>query len=174
MKLKCFEGDCGAPEVESDWRINSGQLHLRYTLRGIALPRASRSQPQIRAHELWKTTCLEAFIRPSSGSEYWEFNVSAQGDWNVYHFLDQRQGMKEDPNFTAPEVICRTSPCLPEIFEFDIIFSGVKFAAAGTKIVGHAPVILETSLGKILHYSESHSLTARPDFHAFIFCDTVL
>lgn len=47
-----------------------------------------------RKHELWNSTCLEAFISPSGEKQYLEINASPLGDWNLYHFDDYRQGMK--------------------------------------------------------------------------------
>ncbi len=49
-----------------------------------------------RQHDLWKTTCFEFFIAVQSDRQYWEFNLSPSGDWNVYRFNDYRAGMQEE------------------------------------------------------------------------------
>ncbi|MGE5085685.1 MAG: DOMON-like domain-containing protein [Bacillota bacterium] len=48
-----------------------------------------------RRDELWKTTCLEAFLSPDfiKDSSYLEINCSPNGDWNAYSFSGYRAGM---------------------------------------------------------------------------------
>ncbi|MEA5468683.1 hypothetical protein VB714_07370, partial [Spirulina sp. 06S082] len=39
-------------------------------------------------------------------SQYWEFNLSPSGHWNIYHFQDYREGMREEIKFmTLPFLI---------------------------------------------------------------------
>jgi hypothetical protein len=47
-----------------------------------------------RKDELWKSTCFEFFAKTSIGTSYWELNLSPSGNWNHYHFDDNRKGMK--------------------------------------------------------------------------------
>ncbi len=42
--------------------------------------------PSARAHELWKTTCFEAFLSGRDGESYHEINLAPDGRWNVYFF----------------------------------------------------------------------------------------
>ncbi|MEM9542373.1 MAG: DOMON-like domain-containing protein [Cyanobacteria bacterium P01_E01_bin.42] len=58
-----------------------------------------------RTHELWKETCFEFFLRLPNSPQYWEFNLSPSGDWNVYHFDDYRKGMKEETRYTYPQLL---------------------------------------------------------------------
>ena len=48
-----------------------------------------------RSDELWRTTCFEAFIRPSDNEAYFELNLSPSGDWASYRFDSYRSGMRE-------------------------------------------------------------------------------
>ena len=48
-----------------------------------------------RTDELWRTTCFEAFIRPSGGEAYFELNLSPSGNWASYRFDSYRSGMRE-------------------------------------------------------------------------------
>jgi hypothetical protein len=49
-----------------------------------------------RRDELWRHTCLEAFLARPDGPAYWELNGSPCGDWNVYRFRDyRRRGVAE-------------------------------------------------------------------------------
>jgi len=60
---------------------------LHYSLEGkiddILLPLASMNPG--RKDELWKKTCFEFFLAIKDQPQYWEFNMSPSGDWNVYH-----------------------------------------------------------------------------------------
>lgn len=60
----------------------------------------SYSDSGARKDELWKTTCLEAFIQKLDGS-YFEVNLAPQGDWNVYRFDSYREGMKHENQIEA-------------------------------------------------------------------------
>ena len=46
-----------------------------------------------RADGLWKTTCLEAFFRPTEEQRYREWNFAPSGDWAAYDFAGYRDGM---------------------------------------------------------------------------------
>jgi hypothetical protein len=46
-----------------------------------------------RQDTLWLNTCFEFFLAIPQKSQYWEFNLSPAGHWNVYAFSDYRQGM---------------------------------------------------------------------------------
>ncbi|MEC4813989.1 MAG: DOMON-like domain-containing protein [Scytonema sp. PMC 1069.18] len=79
------------------------QLTITYALFGdlqqVVIP--SVSDIPTRKHELWKDTCFEFFIGVQDSEQYWEFNLSPTGDWNVYHFNGYRQGMQEETDFTT-------------------------------------------------------------------------
>jgi hypothetical protein len=83
-------------------RINN-QLAIEYLLSGkltdIIIPKPVKLP--IRKHELWKETCLEFFLGVKNSSQYWEFNLSPSGDWNIYSFDNYRQGMKEEMTFNS-------------------------------------------------------------------------
>lgn len=87
-----------APQIDFVATIahQTEQLLICYCLQGdldaIAIPAPSPASQ--RRDELWKTTCFEFFLGVPHSPEYWEFNLSATGDWNVYHFQDYRQGMQ--------------------------------------------------------------------------------
>ncbi len=48
-----------------------------------------------RQYDLWKATCFEFFLGQPNQPNYWEFNLSPTGDWNVFHLDDYRQGLQE-------------------------------------------------------------------------------
>jgi hypothetical protein len=79
------------------------KLAIEYLLSGnltdIIIPK-SVDFPR-RKNELWEETCLEFFLGIKNSPRYWEFNLSPSKDWNIYHFDDYRQGMKEEIAFTS-------------------------------------------------------------------------
>lgn len=75
------------------------QLFIQYKLSGridqIKLP--AFSALPTRKNELWKSTCFEFFIAMKNKPQYWEFNMSPSGDWNIY-VMDayRRIGFREE------------------------------------------------------------------------------
>jgi hypothetical protein len=74
-------------DVQIDYRI-AGDLSK------LTIPAAS-ADPQ-RRDGLWQSTCLELFLAAEGAREYWEFNLSPAGHWNVYQLDDYRQGLKTE------------------------------------------------------------------------------
>jgi hypothetical protein len=72
---------------------------LRGALGGLIIP-AMRNK-RLRERELWNGTCCEFFLAIEGSPQYWEFNLSPSGSWNVYHFDNYRQGMKEERAFAS-------------------------------------------------------------------------
>lgn len=93
-----------APEVPAinisgDISRQGNLLTLRYFLAGnideILLP--SLSAHPSRRDELWKKTCFEVFLAIKDQPQYWEFNLSPSGDWNVYRMdAYRRAGFREE------------------------------------------------------------------------------
>jgi hypothetical protein len=74
-------------------------LSLHYSLAGniddVLLPPALLKPS--RRNELWKTTCFEFFLAIKGRPQYWEFNMSSSGDWNVYRMEAYRRiGFREE------------------------------------------------------------------------------
>ena len=68
---------------------------LAVNLESLTLP--AWSAVTARKDELWRTTCFEFFIAIKDMPQYWEFNMSPSGDWNVYLMDAYRQvGMREE------------------------------------------------------------------------------
>jgi len=71
---------------------------------------SAKSSSPSRTDDLWKATCFEFFIAIPNQPEYWEFNMSPSGDWNVYKMdAYRRVGFREETAFTQlPFVFRRT------------------------------------------------------------------
>ncbi|AFY35048.1 DOMON-like domain-containing protein [Calothrix sp. PCC 7507] len=82
---------------------NANLLVINYLLLGdikkVAI--APPSDTPARKHQLWANTCFEFFIGVKNSPQYWEFNLSPTGKWNVYRFDGYRQGMQEETAFAA-------------------------------------------------------------------------
>ncbi|MFM9041400.1 MAG: DOMON-like domain-containing protein [Vulcanococcus sp.] len=85
-------------QLHADLHWEDGELRLRYQLQApvdlVQLP-GPVSQPK-RRHELWQTTCFEAFIAVAGSPHYWEINLASTEDWNVYELDDYRTGLKQE------------------------------------------------------------------------------
>lgn len=104
FKLIPFSAHRSLLNIELMGYIDRCQNHLslQYQLLGdlekIAISGLSDSPK--RQDELWQTTCFEFFIGIPNEPQYWEFNCSPSGDWNVYHFKDYRHKMQTESTFT--------------------------------------------------------------------------
>lgn len=98
-------------------------LSIEYQLLGdldsvaIASPAVAPS----RKFELWEATCFEFFIGVLGDRNYWEFNLSPSGDWNVFHLDNYRQGLRDETVFTTlPFDIDRSANSLTLKLGFDL------------------------------------------------------
>src|SRR6266699_5092857 len=86
-------------------RPRSDRLLLSYVVTGqvsdIRMPAAAAAT---RGEELWRHTCFEAFVRASSGAEYYEFNFSPSTQWAAYRFSGYRSGMFVAPEISTPPI----------------------------------------------------------------------
>jgi hypothetical protein len=87
--------------------LQNNILALHYSLAGnietVFLPPTSVSPS--RKDELWKTTCFEFFLAIKDRPEYWEYNMSPSGDWNVYRMDAYRRiGFREERSIQRLQV----------------------------------------------------------------------
>lgn len=70
-----------------------GRLALEYRLEGtledVILPAPGTLH---RGARLWERTCFEAFLKPSGGESYFEWNLSPSGAWALLSFRGYRDG----------------------------------------------------------------------------------
>jgi hypothetical protein len=86
-------------------------LTLSYSLLGdLAAVDIAPSAAPTRQGELWEATCFEFFLGMKNDKQYWEFNLSPAGHWNVYHFDDYRHGIREETAFTAMPFSVQVEP----------------------------------------------------------------
>jgi hypothetical protein len=114
FSLKPFSPTSSPPDIMITGSIarRGDTLTIRYDLRGdlaeLVMP-APAGMPA-RRHGLWEETCFEFFLGFKGYQQYWEFNLSPAGDWNVYRFAGYRQGMAEEAVFTSLPLSVRRRP----------------------------------------------------------------
>ncbi len=117
------------------------ELTISYRLAGdlsqIIIPSLT-TNPQ-RKSELWEATCLELFLAPRDEQHYWEFNMSPNGDWNVFRLDDYRQGLRNEIAVKSlPMAIQRQADLITLDLRFDLdllVSSDQSLAGAITTVI---------------------------------------
>ena len=89
--------------IGGDIQRADNQLSLHYAVTGglesILIP--PKTDNVTRKDELWKATCFEYFLALPTLPQYWEFNMSPSGNWNIYVMDAYRQiNMRQEQAFT--------------------------------------------------------------------------
>jgi hypothetical protein len=125
-------------------------------LQGVASPATPSRQSQ-----LWEATCFEFFLGTKNDKQYWEFNLSPAGHWNVYCFDDYRQGMKEETAFPTLPFSVQTEPdALSVALKLNL---GAIFAATQGLEMAIAAVVKHSN-GDSSYWALKHP-GKEPDFH---------
>ncbi len=134
-------------------------LSFRYTVRGdlreLAIPKAG---PKLRADDLWRHTCFEAFVQPKGAERYVELNFSPSSAWAAYSFDSYRLGMQPLNMLKPPVIRCQISADVLTL-EAVISMKSLRFDAA----IGLSAVI-EDVHGSLSYWALTHP-QAKPDFH---------
>lgn len=89
--------------IDGEIDCHFGLVDIVYRITGeigsISLP-GPMAAP-VRRDGLWQETCCECFLQVAGRKDYFEVNLSPNGDWNVYHFERYRQEMTREPQVTA-------------------------------------------------------------------------
>lgn len=153
------------PDIKITGEIErtENQLSLRYRVSGniASILMSEAVDVPTRRHDLWKMTCFEFFIAPEGQTQYWEFNLSPSGNWNVYHMDAYRQvNMREEPLFTT----------LPFIFHnedkasLEISVDLSRIISANQKINIGIASIIQTRKGSESFWALAHP-GSQADFH---------
>jgi len=149
-------------EVQIGWS-NGEALALTFALEGdLALLRIPAPQPPRRADNLWRHTCLEAFLRHQGEPAYCEFNFAPSGEWAAYAFRRYRDGASLaqawDPCIAVRRIKDRLEldalirlDCLPPV-------------QPRTRLQLALSAVIEDKQGALSYWALTHS-PGRPDFH---------
>jgi hypothetical protein len=153
-----------APAIQITGKIErqQNQLIIEYKLQGqtqIIIPPIVDTPT--RQGNLWEHTCCEFFLGLQNSTQYWEFNLSPAGHWNVYRFLNYRQNLVEETAFDSlPFQVLQENETLQLKLEINlpkIILLEQSFE------VGISSVI-ENEQGKLSYWALTHS-AEEADFH---------
>lgn len=154
---------CGAAiavEAAAD-RPEPGVLRLTYVVTGdlgaLYLPPAGHP---VRADELWKRTCFEAFVRPGEDEAYFEFNFAPTRWWAAYRFDGYRQGMAVAADIAPSDIEAHTAG---ERFELTVTLPLPGWPDDRPWRLGLSAVIEELN-GDKSYWALAHA-PGRPDFH---------
>jgi hypothetical protein len=152
-----------APAIRIDVEIgrpSPAVLALRYAVTGavgeLVLP--SRAAP-VRADELWRHTCFEAFVRTAPGEGYIEFNFAPSTQWAAYRFAGYRSGMTKLEGIDAPRIESWASG---EAYQLRTSLAPVAPAHRAWRVALAA--VIEQEGGRKSYWALAHP-PGRPDFH---------
>ena len=151
---------CGPVFAELAWQAD-GSLRLDYRLADpngqLRLPEPA---PALFTDGLWQHTCCEAFIAPTGGRAYREFNFSPSGAWAIYDFSDYRQRQTTPVPAAGPAIRCQRAA---HQLTLTATLPPAALPVADSWRIGLA-VVLETVAGEKYWWALTHT-AGQPDFH---------
>jgi hypothetical protein len=152
----------GRLEVEAA-RPAPGMLALRYVLTGqtarLHLP--APAEP-VRADELWRRTCFEAFVGDGAGQAYLEINLAPSAAWAAYGFSGYRDGMRVAEEAPAPRF---DSARADDRYELSAILDlGATALRPGATWRLAISAVIEAADGARSYWALAHP-PGKPDFH---------
>jgi hypothetical protein len=167
LLLRLHPGSRNSPAASIEVKVartRNDSLVLSYIVTGrmsdIRMP--SLVAPT-RSDKLWRHTCFEAFVRASSGAEYYEFNFAPSAQWAAYRFSGYRSGMTPVDEIGAPSIHVRSSP---DCYTLDATLELDRLSDLPRKALwrlGLTAVIEDTS-GRKSYWALAHP-AGKPDFH---------
>jgi hypothetical protein len=163
--LKPFPSDNPPLQLEISGIVDRqfNKLTIQYQILGqlaeLAIPAVTDSPA--RKDELWQQTCLEFFLGIENSSQYWEFNLSPSGNWNIYHFEDYRQGMQTETAFTSLPFVVHNRP---NYLLLDLELNLDKIVEIEQKIEIAIASVIQSKAGETTYWALTHCGT-QADFH---------
>jgi hypothetical protein len=116
-----------------------------------------------RSDELWRHTCFEAFVRASSGTEYYEFNFAPSTQWAAYRFISYRSGRCVAAEISAPPIEVRSGP---DCYTLQASLELNRLSGLPRKDLWRLGLsaLLEDTSGRKSYWALAHP-PGKPDFH---------
>jgi hypothetical protein len=144
-------------------RASDATLELQYSLQGdISALLFPPERAPCRADELWRHTCLEAFV---SGDDegYYEINLSPSTEWAVYRFNAYRKGMAVVQGASSPRIsVHRAAERWSLTAALDLAPLQAPQGACQPKLALSA--VIERADGRLSYWALAHPV-GKPDFH---------
>lgn len=162
-------------QISADAKVHQGSLLLSYKVEApaagpkVVWPQTQTKESSLdgeqRRDELWKTTCLEAFMLFLDGS-YIEMNFAPEGLWAAYCFDSYREGMKNEGRINAvtdfkSTVITNASG---NVYELSVCIDLSEAVKSPQHFRLGLTSVIETEGGERSYWSLKHS-GEKPDFH---------
>jgi hypothetical protein len=116
-----------------------------------------------RADALWTHTCFEAFVAPTEGSGYHEFNFSPSHDWAIHRFSAYREGKSPAEIGKAPEISMRRSDDGLEL-QAAVHLGDLADLRDARHLRIALAAVLEDQKGTLYYWGLRHP-PGKPDFH---------
>jgi hypothetical protein len=153
--------------IQAMVRRRSGILTIKYRLAGdLAAIRwpgaiADAASPQRRL-ALWESTCLEFFVGVPGQSQYWEFNLAPNRDWNVYGLSDYRSNLTAAAEFqTLPMTVNQSE----QEFHLRLDVDLTPIIAASKPIILSITAVIESQVDGNFSYWAIEHCGNEADFH---------
>ena len=142
----------------------AGSLVLSYVVHGDigALHLAPITAPT-RGDELWRHTCLEAFVGTAAGAAYYEVNFAPSTQWAAYRFGGYRDGMRVASEIGVPRIEVQSTP---ERYELQacVELAGLSDLPRGTGWRLGLAAVTEDTHGGLSYWALAHP-PGKADFH---------
>ena len=119
------------------------------------------ANPPLRKESLWEQTCFELFVSPKGSSQYWEFNISPSGHWNVYRFNAYRENMREEIAF---ESLPFSTSCAHGCFSVSLEIEPARIVKADRQLAIAISAVIRAKDGGTSFWGLTHC-GSKPDFH---------
>jgi hypothetical protein len=161
--LQPFEPDDLVLSIDGSVEYQQGLLELHYSLHGdlaqILFPAAVDS-PE-RKFALWEATCLEFFVAIVGHTDYWEFNLAPNGNWQVFHLNDYREGLKDEAAINhLPFVVQRDDQGL----KLDLSIDLTCLFPPDTKLEMAITAVIQAATSEYSYWAVKHG-GEEADFH---------
>jgi hypothetical protein len=149
--------------IAGNYHYQGTQLSLNYRVIGdlskLLIP--APNQLPARQFALWEATCLEFFLAPAGYSDYWEFNMSPSGNWQVFKLDSYRQGLRDEVAFTALPFVVQVTDSIMSL-EISLDLSQILPPPTAWEI--SVTAVLQDIDGDFSYWAIDHSGT-EADFH---------
>ena len=166
FSLLPFTTDRPLPDIKIIGSISRSTniIAIKYELQGalseIVFP--EQAVRMNRNNNLWQATCFELFLGIQGSAQYWEFNLSPAGHWNIYRFASYRQDMHEEQAFVElPFTVEQGKGYLRLALEIDLS----NIIQADEALDVGVSAVIECIDGSLLYWALRHPCE-RPDFHS--------
>lgn len=165
FQLYPFSTNERLPAIKISGKIDrhDGLLSIEYQLVGdlTQVQITAPAELPTRQFHLWEATCFEFFLGIPGDRNYWEFNLSPTGDWNIFHLDDYRQGLRDEPAFTSLPFKIEQQP---NSFSLSLEFDLTKIISEAQELEVSVTTVIKSLSGEMSYWALTHNGT-EADFH---------